>query len=105
MPNELTVPAATEQMVAMAAAWVKRILPTMAKQYSQAWLLTRLKQGLREGALTLTIKAVEAAEKYEDEFADIALRYVYTEMVGGALEKQEPGHLQVWAYGQRAILR
>jgi hypothetical protein len=52
----------------------------------------------------LTIKAVQAADA-GDEIADAALRHVYAEMAGGALEKHGAGHLQLWAYGQRAVLR
>jgi hypothetical protein len=78
----------------------------MEKEYSREWLETALRNGLREGRLTLTNYAIEAADK-GDEIADTALRKVFAEMVpaGGRLPEQGPGHLQVWAYGQRAVLR
>src|SRR5262245_22171338 len=85
------------------AIWIATIRHRMEKQYSREWLETELRNGLREGRLTLTIKAVEAADK-GDEIADAALRTVYAEMAGGAFPER-PGHLQVWAYGQRAVLR
>jgi len=86
------------------AVWVSTVRHQMQKQYSREWLETELRKGLREGQLTLTIKAVEAADK-GDEIADTALRTVYAEMAGGALPERGPGHLQIWAYGQRAVLR
>src|SRR5262249_49322650 len=55
------------------AVWVTTIRHKMGKQYSREWLETELRNGLREGRLTLTIKAVEAADK-GDEIADAALR-------------------------------
>jgi hypothetical protein len=84
--------------------WVAMVHHQMEKEYSREWLETELRKGLREGRLTLTIKAVEAADK-GDEIADAALRAVYAEMAGGMLAERGPGHLQVWAYGQRAVLR
>jgi hypothetical protein len=62
-----------------------------------------LLNGLREGRLTLTNYAVEAANA-GDEIADAALRIVFAEMVaaGGRLPEQGPGHLQVCAYMRRA---
>jgi hypothetical protein len=83
---------------------VAMVLHTMEKEHSREWLETTLRKGLREGLLTLTIRAIEAADK-GDEIADAALREVYAEMSGGALPERGPGHLQVWAYGQRAVLR
>src|SRR5262249_2870154 len=91
-------------MISEGATWVKRALPTMEKKYTREWLETRLLQGLHDGALTLTIKAVEAADA-GDDISDAALRLVYAEMVGGGIAERGPGHLQVWSYGQRAILR
>jgi hypothetical protein len=86
------------------SVWVALMRHKMAKEYSREQLETELRKGLREGRLTLTIKAVEAADK-GDEIADAALRIVYAEMAGGTLQERGPGHLQVWAYGQRAVLR
>jgi len=87
------------------AAWISMVRHRMEKEYSLEWLKTALRNGLREGRLTLTVYAVEAANA-GDEIADAALRIVFAEMVaaGGRLPEQGPGHLQVWAYGQHAVL-
>jgi hypothetical protein len=90
--------------ISRVAIWIATIRHRMEKEYSREWLETELRKGLREGRLTLTIKAVEAADN-GDEIADAALRIVYAEMAGGTLSERGPGHLQVWAYGQRAVLR
>src|SRR5262249_7659206 len=76
------------------------------KEDSREFLETELLRGLREGRLPLTIYAVHAADA-GDEIPDAMLRIVSAEMMaaGGKLPEQGPGHLQVWAYGQRAILR
>ena len=87
------------------ALWVSMRKETMEKQYNVEWLAAELRKGLRAGRLTLTIKAIEAAEKYEDEIADAALREVYAELIGGAIAERGPGHLQILAFGQRAVLR
>jgi hypothetical protein len=98
-------PVADEQRaIDRVSEWVAILRPRMEKKYGREWLATELRNGLREGRLTLTIKAVEAADK-GDEIADAALRMVYAEMAGGAISERGPGHLQVWAYGQRAVLR
>src|SRR5262245_16029539 len=105
LPTLVPTPGLTkQQMISRASAWVAQVKGTMEKKYSREWLETRLRQGLREGALTLTIKAIEAAEA-GDEVADAALRLVFAEMAGVMPAQCEPGHLQVWAYGQRAVLR
>src|SRR5215831_18795796 len=65
------------------AVWVSTVRHQMEQQYSREWLETELRKGLREGRLTLTIKAVEAADKHDDEIADAALRQVGAEMMGG----------------------
>jgi hypothetical protein len=93
-----------QQMISRAAAWVAVVRHKMEKNYSREWLKMKLREGLRDGALTLTIKAIKAADA-GDEIADAALRQVYAEMVGGALVERGPGHLQIWAFGQRAVLR
>jgi hypothetical protein len=74
------------------------------KEYSSDSLQQLLLRNLREGHLAIAAKAVEAAYK-GDEIADAALRRVYAEMAGGTIEKRGPGHLQIWAYGQPAVLR
>jgi hypothetical protein len=84
---------------------IPRLRHKLEKEYSLEWLETVLKKGLREGRLLLTIRAVQAADA-GDEICDAALRTVFAEMVDGALPKRgRPGHLQVWAYGQRAVLQ
>jgi hypothetical protein len=97
------LPAETEQMVTEASAWVRTILPTLGTRYSREWLETRLRQGLRDGVLSLTIKAVEAADR-GDEIADAALRDVGSELQTLLVQKGDlaDGHLQVVAYYQRA---
>jgi hypothetical protein len=87
------------------AVWVSMRRQVMEKQFSVDWLATELRKGLRAGWLTLTIKAIEAAEKDDDEIADAALREVYAELIGGAIAERGPGHLQILAFGQRAVLR
>jgi hypothetical protein len=83
--------------------WVVTLRPRMEKRYSREWLETELRKGLREGRLTLTIKAVEAADK-GDEIADAALRAIGAELQMPLLQRQSlaPGHLQTIAYFQRA---
>jgi hypothetical protein len=105
MPFLVPLTAIDEQRaIDRVSEWVATVRHKMEKKYSREWLETELRKGLREGRLTLAIKAVEAADK-GDEIADAALRMVYAEMAGGALLERGPGHLQVWAYGQRAVLR
>jgi hypothetical protein len=83
------------------SGWVARAFPRM-KENSRDWLETELRKGLREGRLSLTIKAVEAADK-GDELADAALRAVGAELQIPLLQRRylAPGHLQVIAYFQR----
>ena len=95
------VPRAVERL----ALWVSMRRQVIEKQFGVDWLATELRKGLRAGRLSLTIKAIEAAEKHDDEVADAALREVYAELVGGAIAERGPGHLQVLAFGQRAVLR
>jgi hypothetical protein len=68
LPTPLPILGLTEQQMIDYAdtSWVARVRPTMGKEYSREWLETALRQGLREGALMLTIKAVEAAETKDD---------------------------------------
>jgi hypothetical protein len=93
-----------QRMVDQIADWVKAVSHRLEKEYSLEFLTAELQKGLREGRLTLTNHAVMAADK-GDEIADAALRTVYAEMAGGMFAERGPGHLQVWAYGQRAVLR
>jgi hypothetical protein len=52
-------------------------------------------------------KAVEAAEKHDDEIADAALRQVGAELQMPLVQRRDlaPGHLQILAYYQRAAKR
>jgi hypothetical protein len=77
------------------------------KPHTREQLEIELRDGLREGGLTLVIKAVEAAYK-GDEIADAALRHVGGELQTWLMQKRDlaPGHPQVITYfqgaGQRA---
>jgi hypothetical protein len=103
-PTMMAPVARDEQRVGRISEWISLLGRSMTKEGSREWLATELRNGLRAGRLTLTVKAVMAADQ-GDEIADAALRTVYAEMVGGAVPERGPGHLQVWAYGQRAVLR
>jgi hypothetical protein len=108
VPEVLTYPLMAvdaPRAIARIADWVLEKRHQLEKQFSLEWLETELRKGLREGRLTLTIMAIQAVEKHDDEIADEALRAVYAEMVGGTLPQRGPGHLQLAAYGQRAVLR
>src|SRR5262249_47343000 len=76
------------------------------KKSDREWLQAELEQGLREGRLDLAVYAVRLAHE-GDEICDTALRVVFAEMVGGMFPpgRRGPGHLQIWAYGQRAALQ
>jgi hypothetical protein len=93
-----------ESMTDCVATQIAAMRPRFEKEFSLEFLATELRKGLREGRLTLVNHAVYAADA-GDELADAALRTVYAEMAGGVLSERGPGHLQVWAYGQRAVLR
>jgi hypothetical protein len=84
--------------------WILMVRHRLEKEFSREWLETELRKGLREGRLLLTIYAVQAADA-GDEIADAALRIVLAEMVGGMLPEPGPGHAQLRAYEQRALLR
>jgi hypothetical protein len=88
------------------STWVAILRHKLEKEYSREWLETELRKGLREGRLTLTIKAVEAADQ-GDELADAALRTVGGELQMPLLQRQDlaPGHLQIIAYLQRVATR
>jgi hypothetical protein len=94
------------QMVDDVAAWVERVRHTLMKEHGREQLETMLRQGLRDGALVLTIKAVEAADA-GDEIADAALRHVGAELQMPLLQRRDlaPGHVQIIAYLQRAARR
>ena len=89
------------------AVLISRVRPGLEKGCGREWLKTALVEGLREGQLVPAIYAVRMAETADDEICDAALRIVFAEMVGGMFppEQRGPGHLQVWAYGQHAVLR
>jgi hypothetical protein len=90
------------------AIWVSLIHHRLSsEEHSREWLGTALRRGLREGQLTLSIKAVEAADHYRDYIADAALREVGAELQALLVQGRElaPGHLQVISYLQRAAQR
>jgi hypothetical protein len=95
----------TKRMVSEAAAWVPQLRSRLEPKHSREWLETQLRQGLCDGVLTLTEKAIEAVKQKKDEIADAALRTVFQELISGALVKRGPGHLQILAFGQLAIKR
>jgi hypothetical protein len=78
--------------------------PRLEKEYSREWLETELREGLREGRLTLTNSAIQEADA-GDEIADAALRTVFVEIVRGELPERRPGHLHVRLYGEHAVLQ
>lgn len=82
--------------------WFSMMSLRLDKGFGRQWLQTTLEEGLREGEYELAIRAIKEADA-GNEIADAALRTVCREMMGGALPKRGPGHLQVWAYGQRAL--
>ena len=88
------------------AVLISRVRPGLEKGCGREWLKTALVEGLREGQLVPAIYAVRMANE-GCEICDAALRIVFAEMVGGMFppEQRGPGHLQVWAYGQHAVLR
>ena len=85
---------------------IPKLRPRLEKEYSWELLHTELQKALREGELPLTTYAIQAANA-GDEIADAALRIVFAEMaaVFGKLPGQGPGWIQIWAYGQIAVLR
>src|SRR5262245_27977148 len=106
-PTLLPILGLTEaQMIGDATTWVERVRYTMMKEYGRKHLETMLQQGLRDGMLVLTIKAVEAADA-GDQTADAALRHVGAELQMPLLQKRDlaPAHLQVITYLQRAARR
>jgi hypothetical protein len=88
------------------AVAVSMLRATLSRHYSREWLETTLRRYLREGGLSITIKAAEAADA-GDEIADAALREVGAELQMALLQGRTlaPGHVQVIAYLQRAARR
>src|SRR5262245_99008 len=66
------------------------------REWSREWLETALRQALRENNVTIAEKAVEAADKLDDEIADAALRDVAGELQMPMLQGQRlgSGHFQ-----------
>jgi hypothetical protein len=94
------MPTTTDSALDVVTSWVTTLRPQMGKEYSRERLEKHLLDGLREGRLTLTLKAIEAAEA-GDEIADAALWAVFQELVADVFPERKPGHLQIRAYGQR----
>lgn len=100
-------PAELENHVIDAVAeLISMVSHKLEKKYSLKWLQTALENALRKGQQPLTDYAILAADRH-DELCDTGLRTVFAEMVGGMFppERRGPGHLQIWAYGQRAVQR
>jgi hypothetical protein len=76
----------------------------MEKKASRETIQKIIETLLRKGELDFAITTIAFADK-GDELADAALRTVTGEIIGGALPERKPGHLQVLAYGQRALHR
>jgi hypothetical protein len=100
------VPADQQRAINRVAIWVSLVRHKLSQQYSRDWLETTLRIALREGGLSITVKAVEAANQ-GDHIADAALRDVGAELQTALVQGRAlaPGHLQVVAYLQRAALR
>jgi hypothetical protein len=96
-----------QRAIERVSIWVATLGPRLTKKYSREWLETELVSGLREGRLSLAEKAVEAADKKNDEIADSALREVGAELQTALVQGRvlAPGHLQIVAYFQRAARR
>jgi hypothetical protein len=96
-------PADVPRAVDRLAVVVAPLRHTFTKTYSPEWLEKNLRRYLREGGLTIAVKAVDAAERDDDEIADAALRKVGAESQMPLVQKRDlaPGHLQIIAYYQR----
>jgi hypothetical protein len=103
-PTRLPALMDEERMISHVATLVTERGGLANKENSRKSLAAELQKGLRQGLLSLTTHAIYAADR-GDEIADAALRTVYAEMAGGMFPERGPGHLQIWAYGQRAVLR
>jgi hypothetical protein len=99
-------PADEPRAINRTAIAVSMVRDTLSREYSREWLQTTLRRYLWEGGLTITIKAVEAADA-GDELADAALRQVGAELQAALLQGRPlaPGHPQIIAYLQRAAQR
>jgi hypothetical protein len=84
-------------MVDRVALWVSLIRHKMSRDE----LAAALRDSLRAGNLSVTLKAIEAAEQHKDELADSVLRFTYAEMAN----RHEPMSQQLRAFGERAVLR
>jgi hypothetical protein len=98
----MTLPAVTaneEQAIAIVAAQAAKLLPLM--NASHEMLAMYLRDALRRGDWSVTIKAIEWAEQKGDWLADSVLRQTYAEMQN----LREPMSDQLRAFGERAVLR
>jgi hypothetical protein len=93
-----------ERVIDCIADVVSMVRYRMEREGSLEAIKAAIERLLRAGRLRFTITTIERADK-GDEIADAALRTVFAEMVGGMFPERGPGHLQIWAYGQRAVLR
>jgi hypothetical protein len=83
------------------AIQVATVLHKMSADASRETLASLLRDCLRRGDLTVTVKAIEAAEKAGDALADSVLRFTYAEMKNA----RESMSKQLEAFGERAVLR
>jgi hypothetical protein len=94
-----------EHMIDRVATQIVAMRQRFEKEYSLEFLATALRKGLREGRQPLTDYAITAVERHKDEICDAELRTVFRAMVSGVLSERGPGHLQIWAFGDRAVER
>lgn len=100
--KQLPVPLLNERRVVdHIADQVASVLHRMNAQFSRERLASLLHDSLRRGDFTVTVKAVEAAERDGDWLADQVLRQTYAEMD----TNHEPMSDQLRGFGQRAVLR
>jgi hypothetical protein len=88
----------------VATVLIPMVRHKLTPEFSREWLETTLQQGLREGQLSLTRHAIEAAEA-GDEICDSALRHVYLEIARGELSSGPGQHLYVRQYVEHAVLQ
>jgi hypothetical protein len=123
-----------ERIIDCVATQVAMVRHKLGTEYGLEFMADTLRNALREGRQPLTNYTIEAAEKRGDEICDAALRTVYLELAsrrllergpsgslqihadaaGGAVciemavntfPEWSPGHLQLLAFGERAIER
>jgi hypothetical protein len=94
-----------DRAIDWAALVVPRFIHKMNGEYGRGWLRTELRKALEEGQQPITDFAIHAAEQGRNAICDAELRATFRKMVAGTLPRRGDGHLQIWAYGERAIER